>query len=225
MRVRIVRLRESSVGLPRSDGDCRPTWGCNGRLNQSRPQNVLGMSRTTVWRSSPALPLILVRFEDFGKVTEAVLIATCNAMKLQPDAASRAELMEAYLRPAPFADGSPAMLDEVVRNAGLNVISVDGVKTYKPSTAAYPLVFDADEGGEKRHWFCLVQFLDCAAPKPSASEPIGAIAHTAIKTEIRACFPSALSILSCQKEPSQFAEIIQQTATCFDMVFQFLQLE
>lgn len=43
-----------------------------------------------------------------------------------------------------LSNGSPKMLEEVVKNAGLDgifsqVISVDEVKTYKPSAAAYQL--------------------------------------------------------------------------------------
>lgn len=105
---------------------------------------------------------LMDRYEDFWNVTEAALVATCNAMHLRLDAGARAELMEWYLTLARFpevkqalsalsgvplailSNGSPKMLDEVVRNAGLdgvfsNVISVDEVKTYKPSAAAYQL--------------------------------------------------------------------------------------
>jgi 2-haloacid dehalogenase len=102
------------------------------------------------------------RYEDFWKVTESALIATCNAMKLRLDADARAELMHAYLRLDPFpevkqalsalsgmplailSNGSPKMLEEVVKNARLkemfsHVISVEEVKTYKPRAAAYDL--------------------------------------------------------------------------------------
>lgn len=105
---------------------------------------------------------LMDRYEEFWKVTEAALAATCNAMHLPLDARARAELMEAYLTLVPFpevkqalsalsgvplailSNGSPKMLDEVVRNAGLegifsHVISVDEVKTYKLSASAYQL--------------------------------------------------------------------------------------
>jgi len=89
-------------------------------------------------------------------------IATCNAMKLPLDADASTEVMEAYLRLNLFpevkqalralsgtplailSNGNPKMLDNVVKNAGLDgtfshVISVDDVKMYKPSAAAYQL--------------------------------------------------------------------------------------
>lgn len=105
---------------------------------------------------------LMGRYEDFWRLTEAALIATCHAMKLPLDAGARAELMQAYLTLAPFpevkkalaalsrmplailSNGSPKMLEEVVMNAGLtgifsHVISVNEVRVYKPSAAAYQL--------------------------------------------------------------------------------------
>jgi 2-haloacid dehalogenase len=105
---------------------------------------------------------LMNRYEDFWSVTEAALIATCNAMKLPLNAGARGELLEAYLVLSPFpevkqalralsglplailSNGSPRMLEQVVKNAGLegmfsHVISVDELKTYKPSAAAYQL--------------------------------------------------------------------------------------
>jgi 2-haloacid dehalogenase len=102
------------------------------------------------------------RYEDFWKVTESALVATCNAMKLRLDAATRADLMDAYLHLACFpeakltlsslrniplailSNGSPKMLTAVVETAGLKgifseVISVDEVKSYKPNPAVYQL--------------------------------------------------------------------------------------
>ena len=125
-----------------------------------------GPEVSKVWRTKQLeytwLRSLMDRYEDFWKVTESALIATCNAMQLPLGADARAELMEAYLRLTPFPDvketlgalsgmplailsnGSPKMLGKVVKNAGLeaafsHVISVDEVKTYKPSPAAYQL--------------------------------------------------------------------------------------
>jgi 2-haloacid dehalogenase len=44
------------------------------------------------------------RYEDFWKVAESALIATCNALKLPLGEEVRAELMEAYLCLNPFPD-------------------------------------------------------------------------------------------------------------------------
>ncbi len=125
-----------------------------------------GREVSSAWRTRQLeytwLRSLMGRYEDFWKVTEAALTATCNAMKLQLNADAHAEIMGAYLRLAPFpevnrvlndlssmplailSNGSPKMLEEVVKNAGLNamfshVISIDEVKTYKPSFATYQL--------------------------------------------------------------------------------------
>jgi 2-haloacid dehalogenase len=125
-----------------------------------------GAEVSKAWRTRQLeytwLRSLMDRYEDFWKVTESALIATCNAMKLPLAVDARTELMEAYLRLNPFpevkqalsalsgtplailSNGNPKMLDNVVKNAGLDgtfshVISVDDVKMYKPSAAAYQL--------------------------------------------------------------------------------------
>src|ERR1700731_4205878 len=40
---------------------------------------------------------LMNRYEDFWKITESALVATCNAMKLPLDVDARAKLMDAYL--------------------------------------------------------------------------------------------------------------------------------
>lgn len=127
-------------------------------------------------------------YEDSWKVTESALIATCNAMKLRLDAATRAEIMEAYLRLAAFpevkqtltalygmrlailSNGSPTMLEEVVQNAGLagmfsRVISVEEVKTYKPSAAAYQLAVRNIDIAKSEIGFASSNFFDVAGAK------------------------------------------------------------
>ena len=125
-----------------------------------------GTDLSNGWRAKQLeyswLRSLMNRYEDFWSVTQAALVATCNAMKLPLDAGARAELMDAYLRLGLFpevkpalsalsgtplailSNGSPKMLQQVVKNAGLEgvfseVISVDEVKTYKPSPVAYQL--------------------------------------------------------------------------------------
>ena len=131
---------------------------------------------------------LMGRYEDFWKVTEEALIATCNAMKLRLDADARAELMEAYLRLAPFpevkqalsalsgmrlailSNGSPRMLEQVVKNTKLDgifsqVVSVDEVKTYKPSAAAYDLAVRKMDVERGTIGFVSSNFFDVAGAK------------------------------------------------------------
>jgi len=105
---------------------------------------------------------LMGRYEDFWVVTESALVAACNEMRLQLDASARTELMEAYLhldlfpevrraleslagrKLAILSNGTPKMLQSVLDGAGLRgvfsrVISVDELKTYKPSPAVYQL--------------------------------------------------------------------------------------
>ncbi len=125
-----------------------------------------GSAISKEWRSRQLeytwLRSLMGRYEDFWVITEAALVATCNEMKLHLDARVRSGLMEAYLRLDLFpevkraletlagwplailSNGTPRMLQSVVDAAGLqgvfsHVISVDEVKTYKPSPAAYQL--------------------------------------------------------------------------------------
>ena len=105
---------------------------------------------------------LMQRYRDFRVVTEESLRYVCDALKLpctEPDIAS---LLEEYLRLATFpevpealkplgnkklailSNGSPAMLEPLVKNAGLEstfaaVLSVDSVKVYKPDPRAYEL--------------------------------------------------------------------------------------
>jgi 2-haloacid dehalogenase len=108
---------------------------------------------------------LMQRYEDFTRVTEAGLRYACAALGLSLSDAQRRRLLDAYLHLATFpevretlatlsrlqlailSNGSPAMLDPVVANAGLGgvfkaVISVDGLKRYKPAPAVYQLAFD-----------------------------------------------------------------------------------
>jgi 2-haloacid dehalogenase len=102
------------------------------------------------------------RYEDFWYITEAALRSALAQLSIQATERQIERLMEAYLCPAVFADarltlealkgsplailsnGSPKMLDAAVRGNGLEsyfteIISVDRVKTYKPSPRVYAL--------------------------------------------------------------------------------------
>jgi 2-haloacid dehalogenase len=105
---------------------------------------------------------LMGRYEDFWAVTESALLHTLRRLGITASAAQRERLMKSYLslrcfpevpealaslagRPrAILSNGSPAMLAAVVAASGLgssleHVLSVDSVKTYKPSPLVYAL--------------------------------------------------------------------------------------
>jgi len=100
---------------------------------------------------------------DFWQVTEAALRFAVRRLSIDTTNSQLERLMGAYLNPAAFdearsalealkgsplailSNGSPRMLDSAVRNNGLEsyfaeIISVDKVKTYKPSPRIYALL-------------------------------------------------------------------------------------
>jgi 2-haloacid dehalogenase len=108
------------------------------------------------------LRALMERYVDFWQITEAALRAAVRQLAIEATEAQLQRLMQAYLAPAAFADaraaletlrgvplailsnGSPMMLEAAVRNSGLEscfaeLISVDRVKTYKPSPRVYAL--------------------------------------------------------------------------------------
>ena len=122
---------------------------------------------TQVWRIKQLeytwLRSLMRRYEDFGKVTRDSLTYTLNCLGLEYDAASFARIMDKYLhldlypdamlaleamaekKLAILSNGSPEMLNALVRNSGLHrildaVISVDSKKLYKPSPDVYALI-------------------------------------------------------------------------------------
>ena len=119
-----------------------------------------------LWRQkqleSTWLRALMERYEDFWQVTEAALRSAIRQLSIEVTDPELNQLMQAYLVPAAFADaiialdvlkgvplailsnGSPKMLDSAVRNSRLEsyfaeIISVDRVKTYKPSPRVYAL--------------------------------------------------------------------------------------
>ena len=108
------------------------------------------------------LRALMERYEDFWRLTEAALRSAIRELSIEATDRQFEHLMRAYLAPAAFADvipaldalhgsplailsnGSPRMLDSAVRSNGLEsyfaeIISVDRVKTYKPSPRVYAL--------------------------------------------------------------------------------------
>jgi 2-haloacid dehalogenase len=124
------------------------------------------MALSTAWRQKQLeytwLRALMGRYEDFWAVTGAALRHAVRRLGLTATPAQLARLMDAYLRLACFpevksalarlegrprailSNGSPRMLDAAVASSGLrplleHVLSVDAVKTYKPSPVVYAL--------------------------------------------------------------------------------------
>ncbi len=122
---------------------------------------------TQIWRLKQLeytwLRSLMQEYEDFWAVTGAALDFALRAAGVEPKDAIRAPLMENYLHLDPYpearealaalaghklailSNGSPKMLQELVRNSGLGqwieaVISVDSVRAYKPHRSCYGLV-------------------------------------------------------------------------------------
>jgi 2-haloacid dehalogenase len=122
---------------------------------------------TQVWRLKQLeyswLRSLMGRYEDFRTTTRDSLKYTLATLGLRPEPALLDRIVDAYnaLSPYPEAkaalgrlanyrlailsNGSPDMLDALVRNSGLDgtleaVISVDARKVYKPDPRAYELV-------------------------------------------------------------------------------------
>ena len=109
------------------------------------------------------LRALMQEYADFWEVTLAALDFALKAAGVNPSDAIRAPLMDNYLhldphpearealaalagrRLAILSNGSPGMLEALVRNSGLElcfeaVISVDAARTYKPHPSCYALV-------------------------------------------------------------------------------------
>jgi 2-haloacid dehalogenase len=122
---------------------------------------------TQVWRLKQLeytwLRSLMGRYEDFRTVTRDALSYTLGTIGLRADAALLDRIVDAYNSLTPYketaealgglakyrlailSNGSPDMLDALVRNSGLDryleaVISVDAKKVYKPDPRAYELI-------------------------------------------------------------------------------------
>jgi 2-haloacid dehalogenase len=108
---------------------------------------------------------LMGRYEDFWEITKAALYAAVAQLQIEASDSELDRLMQAYLVPSAFPDaepvlealkdspkailsnGSPKMLASMVRHNRLEryfvkLISVDTVKTYKPSPLVYALATD-----------------------------------------------------------------------------------
>ena len=132
-----------------------------GRAVTSDPQAL-----STLWRQKQLeytwLRSLMGRYDDFWVVTESALRFALRRLGISAGQAQIEALMDAYLSLAAFpevkaalgrlkgaplgilSNGSPRMLEAAVQSSGLasmlqHVLSVDTVKTYKPSPAVYEL--------------------------------------------------------------------------------------
>jgi len=128
-----------------------------------------GTELSKLWRQKQLeytwLRSLMARYEDFERITTDALVHATAALGLDLDGDARAALMDAYLHLSPYVEvpgalsglvsrkrailsnGSPRMLEAVVRNAGLDtafdaVLSVDGLKIFKPHPGVYQLAVD-----------------------------------------------------------------------------------
>ncbi|MGQ0681773.1 haloacid dehalogenase type II [Bradyrhizobium sp.] len=122
---------------------------------------------TQVWRIKQLeytwLRSLMRQYRDFSVVTRDALVYTLRCLGLEYDDASFARIMEKYLhldlypdallaleamaekKLAILSNGSPDMLNALVRNSGLRpildaVISVDAIRIFKPSPEVYALI-------------------------------------------------------------------------------------
>ena len=127
-----------------------------------------GMALATAWRVKQLqytlLRSMMNRYKDFWQLTQDGLVYAAHALKLELTPDTRTRLMDAYLTLAAFPDvkpglqqlkamgvrlavlsnGEPKMLQSATRSAGIAdlldaVISVDEIKTFKPSPRVYEL--------------------------------------------------------------------------------------
>jgi 2-haloacid dehalogenase len=125
-----------------------------------------GEDLTRLWRTKQLeytwLRSLMGRYEDFWKVTEDSLRHSCRFLGVHPGQEQVEELMQSYLKLAAFpetgqvleklagvprailSNGSPDMLDAVVRHNGLanqfdHILSVDELMIYKPHPSVYRL--------------------------------------------------------------------------------------
>jgi 2-haloacid dehalogenase len=122
---------------------------------------------TQIWRIKQLeyswLRSLMRRYEDFSVVTRDSLAYTLRCLGLQSDAGDFERIMDKYLhldlypdatatlsrlkgrKLAILSNGSPDMLDALVRNSGLDrildaTISIDARKIFKPGPDAYTLI-------------------------------------------------------------------------------------
>jgi 2-haloacid dehalogenase len=134
---------------------------------------------THLWRLKQLeytwLRTLMRSYEDFWSVTRAALEFALSSVGIAPTSSLCDELMDGYLhldlyaeapqaleslrdhKLAILSNGSPRMLEALVRSAGIAerftaVVSCDQVKRYKPEPACYALVAGAKRYGFQVAW-------------------------------------------------------------------------
>lgn len=122
---------------------------------------------TQIWRLKQLeytwLRTLMKRYEDFSLITEQSLTYTLRCLGLKEDPAILARIMDKYVhldlypdavsalekmrerKLAILSNGSTAMLNDLVKNTGLDkiltaTISIDSKRMFKPSPEAYTLI-------------------------------------------------------------------------------------
>jgi 2-haloacid dehalogenase len=139
---------------------CEKFWpGKGAQLSQTWRTKQLEYS----WQRS-----LMGRYAPFSAITREALAYACEALGLALDDAKTKALMHEYRNLAPYPDvpdalaklksdgrklailtnGSPDMIEPLVKNRGMQadfdaVLSVDGLKTFKPAPRVYQLAVDA----------------------------------------------------------------------------------
>ena len=124
-------------------------------------------------------------YADFWQVTREALVYACHSLGLRCEVTHQDELMREYLHLETYSDvtaglgalqgqrlailsnGSPRMLEAVVEHAGLTrtfatLMSVDTVRTYKPSPTVYQLAVEALELEKSEIGFVSSNYWDVA---------------------------------------------------------------
>lgn len=128
-----------------------------------------GAPLSQLWRAKQLeytwLRSLMRRHAPFSQVTREALQYACEFLKLSVTASQVGQLMDEYRRLAPYPDvaasldrlkgarlailtnGSPDMIDPLVRNHGMTdvfdaVLSVDAAQVFKPSPTVYALAVE-----------------------------------------------------------------------------------
>jgi 2-haloacid dehalogenase len=125
-----------------------------------------GTQLSQLWRAKQLeytwLRSLMNRYVPFSQVTRDALQWSCQSLALPLDGKQADGLMQEYLRLKTYGDvpqtlerlkgkkailsnGSPDMLDPLVKNAGLRldaVLSVDALKIFKPAPQVYQLAVE-----------------------------------------------------------------------------------
>jgi 2-haloacid dehalogenase len=131
-----------------------------------------GAQLSQLWRTKQLeyswLRSLMARYQPFSAVTREALAYACEALGLALEDKQAKALMEEYLNLAPYPEvpealatlkragrklailtnGSPDMIEPLVKNRGLQgsfdaVLSVDGLKIFKPAPRVYQLAVDS----------------------------------------------------------------------------------